>query len=186
MAQDIKRGSRASGRPAKTHVVARAHGEPKMEFVTVSTVISGLSLAYTVGKDLIPKLTSKSPPYLITVDRSNSKENEKEVGFTISNLTLHGLYLEEICLFKPEKTEFTLRTVQMGWQDNSLPSNDSRLHPGILIEGQKNYSPIISFHYDANDKTRALLEPYGKCKFSFSLLHEICPYIEAHVDFRIR
>jgi|GEM_PF-4683862 len=165
-----------------------AHQTPKADggIVTIPAIaaIAGAGLVYKIGSDWIPKLKSDSA--LIVQHLSSEPPTDKEerfcVTFSVENVSLHTIYLENIMVLRPD---IGAEIAQIPESKISYRETES---PPLLpwkILSHKNIMFSIKI-----EKNRLPLnveqEPYGLLKLETSILHRKENNISNEIVFRIR
>ncbi len=91
----------------------RPDSTPRDEFFTPAGVAAALGLGGGATKALYEKLKSDDPLLIQVLDSGVSGKNH-QLSLRIMNLTLHGIYIDEIEVEKPKKT--TLTNSASGWR----------------------------------------------------------------------
>ncbi|HEX6963768.1 MAG TPA: hypothetical protein VF175_18010 [Lacipirellula sp.] len=183
--------------PGKKPAARSSHEVPRAEFFTAVAVVSGISLAYTVGSDWIPRLV-KGPPLLVHIDSSECVDpgnSMHAVAFTIENVSSSGVYLDMLELKRPAGSIFryTVRRetdMNMGNLGRIVDAIEAMgqmrtaFRPGELIARGMWLKLVV--HLRCPDTDEFWREPYGTLAMTIAPLNEKKPPKPAEIHFRLR
>jgi len=166
-------------------------------FITAAAIVGGASLAYSVGKDLLPTLKSKEAIVFFIRDSEfvGSRPTDFKIIIEVINVSRHGAYIDEIELIRPENCEFGMgrsddllvarNEKSMGPEELSFcKSYGSTIKSGILIDGESRKYIILKMICDLDKEF--WLNPIGTIKATLSPLNESKPRKPVSINFRLR
>jgi len=144
---------------------------PKGEFFTLAGIAATLGLGGGATKALYEKLKTDDPLLIQVLDSSVSGNNH-QLSLRITNLTLHGIYIDELKVEKPKNTTLTIKAISnsaakpdFSFSSDTPRPNGTTLPLRLAPEGAISITAQIPLGADDS-------KPHGTLEVKYSKLDE--------------